>query len=245
MFNNAGDKIKMVAKVLFWLGVTASIIWGIILFSIVPIRNYWTFLYIILQTALLCFGSWIGSLVLYGFGVIVSHCKDGEKKTVVEQPEETDDDDIEDMVNTLVIPDQPIISSDKPILTPTKTKKDYLKEYKEMFDLVKMLDEASLAFFFNLRDELRPSSFGQLTLDDIDWERYVLRVEVGKPVAFGLSEISVVMSTGENKELLELLDMRQHKEVAKGVLLRAEDGTLTKDMTAQQCFDVIKEYYEK
>ena len=238
MFNNAGDKIKTVAKVLFWLGVTASIIWGIILFSIVPIRNYWTFLYIILQIALLCFGSWIGSLVLYGFGVIVSHCKDGEKKTVVEQPEETDDDEfdddeddeIENLVNT--------------VIPPTKTMMDYLKEHKEMFELVKMLDEASLAFFFNLRDDLRPSSFGQLTLDDIDWERYVLRVEVGKPVAFGLSEISVVMSTGENKELLELLDMRQHKEVAKGVLLRAEDGTLTKDMTAQQCFEVIKDYYD-
>ncbi len=238
MFNNAGDKIKTVAKVLFWLGVIASVIWGIILFNIVPIKNYWTFLYIILEIALLCLGSWVGSLVLYGFGVIVSHCKDGERKNKVEQNEEKDDekydddedDENEDIINT--------------IITPAKTKKDYLKEYKEMFDLVKMLDEASLAFFFNLRDDLRPTSFGQLTLDDIDWERYVLRLEVGNPVAFGLSEISVVMSTGENKNLLELLDMRQHKEVAEGAELRAEDGTLTKDMTAQQCFDVIRGYYD-
>lgn len=122
--------------------------------------------------------------------------------------------------------------------------KDFYEKHKEMFLLVEMLEEASFPFFFNLYDDLRPTPFGQLSLDDIDWEHYGLAVEVGKPVAVGLAEISIIMSTGESKDLLELLDMRPALENPNITEITPDDGKLTKDMTAKQCFEVIKKYYE-
>ncbi len=121
-----------------------------------------------------------------------------------------------------------------------RVNKDFYENHKEMFSLVEMLEEASFPFFFNLYDDLRPTPFGQLSPDDIDWEHYGLAVEVGKPVAVGLAEISVIMSTGEKKELLELLDMRPALEKPNIAELTPDDGRLTKDMTAEQCFEAIK-----
>ena len=113
-----------------------------------------------------------------------------------------------------------------------------------MFSLVEILEEASFPFFFNLYDDLRPTPFGQLSPDKIDWEHYGLAIEVGKPVSVGMGEISIHMSSGENKELLQLLDRRPMVEILNMIELKPDDGRLTKDMTAKQCFEVIKKYYE-
>ena len=103
---------------------------------------------------------------------------------------------------------------------------------------------SSFPFFFNLYDDLRPTPFGQLSPDKIDWEHYGLAIEVGKPVSVGMGEISIHMSSGENKELLQLLDRRPMVEILNMIELKPDDGRLTKDMTAKQCFEVIKKYYE-
>ncbi len=118
--------------------------------------------------------------------------------------------------------------------------KDFYEDHIEMFSLVEMLEDANSPFFFNLYEDLRPTPFGQLSPDDIDWEHYNLAVEVGRPVAVGLAEISIIMSTGERKELLELLDMRPALEKPNIAELTPDDGRLTKDMTAEQCFEAIK-----
>lgn len=125
-----------------------------------------------------------------------------------------------------------------------RVNKDFYENHKEMFSLVELLEEASFQFFFNLYDDLRPTPFGQLSPDDIDWEHYGLAIEVGGPVAVGLAEISIIMSTGESKELLELLDMRPALENPNITEITPDDGKLTKDMTAKQCFEVVKKYYE-
>ena len=123
-------------------------------------------------------------------------------------------------------------------------KKEVWAEYPEkeqIFVLEKMIVEAGIPYHFNFREDLRPTPFGEMSADDINWDRYNFLIEIGEPVDNGLSEISVTFSTGNNKELLELLDMRS----AKGKQdIKAEDGELTKDLTAEQCMEIIEKFFE-
>lgn len=77
MFNNIGGKIKALAKMLCWIGIAASIIGAIALWSLHNQYNYMTHTYndtlgtgfVVLLVG--CIGSWIGSFFMYGFGELI------------------------------------------------------------------------------------------------------------------------------------------------------------------------------
>lgn len=92
MFDNIGSKLKMVAKVMAYLGIGASALIGII----VMFANGDTPVPGLLIIALGCFGSWASSLGMYGFG----HLIENTDKLVAQQkpplvPQKTQIDDIE------------------------------------------------------------------------------------------------------------------------------------------------------
>lgn len=70
MFDNIGGKTKTLAKVLCWIGIIASLVFAIVLWSQNSYRN---------PTVALGFGvliggalsSWIGSFFVYGFGELI------------------------------------------------------------------------------------------------------------------------------------------------------------------------------
>lgn len=114
-------------------------------------------------------------------------------------------------------------------------------EREQIFALEKMLSEAGYPFFFNFRDDLRPTPLGQLSADDINWDEYNFLIEVGRLAGYDLAEISVTFSTGNNKKLLELLDMRPAKDKPDA---KAEDGELSIDLTAEECMKIIEKFFE-
>lgn len=72
MFDNIGGKIKMLAKVVCWIGIIVSAVIAIIMFAnaVKYSNDIYTLLglaYIILGTLL----SWIGSFFTYGFGELI------------------------------------------------------------------------------------------------------------------------------------------------------------------------------
>lgn len=115
-------------------------------------------------------------------------------------------------------------------------------EREQIFTLEKMLSEAGFPYYFNFRDDLRPTPLGQLSADDIDWDEYNFLIEVGRLAGYDLAEISVTFSTGNNKKLLELLDMRPAKDKPDA---KAEDGELSVDLTAEQCMEIIEKFFER
>lgn len=72
MFDNIGEKIKTLAKVVCWVGIIASVVMG---FVAVASTNDETagFFSLVLIAGLGSLGSWVGSFVLYGFGELVSN----------------------------------------------------------------------------------------------------------------------------------------------------------------------------
>ncbi len=68
MFNNIGEKIKMLAQVLCWLGIIGSIIFGLVLIADNIYFDIGQGILIMIGGALL---SCINSLVLYGFGELI------------------------------------------------------------------------------------------------------------------------------------------------------------------------------
>ena len=72
MFDNIGEKIKTLAKVVCWVGIIASVIMG---FVAIDSTNDETagFFSLVLIAGLGSLGSWVGSFVLYGFGELVSN----------------------------------------------------------------------------------------------------------------------------------------------------------------------------
>lgn len=128
------------------------------------------------------------------------------------------------------------------ILTAGDKKEAWIEhpEREQIFILEKLILKTNHPYYFNFRDDLKATPFGEMSADDINWDRYNFLIEVGEPVGSGLSEISVTFSTGNNKELLELLDMRS----AKGKQdIKAEDGELTRDLTAEQCMEIIEKFF--
>ena len=67
MWDHIGEKIQKLAKVICWIGIALSVIIGMI--TLVGSNALYGFLYIILGSL----GSWVGSWVLYGFGLIVEY----------------------------------------------------------------------------------------------------------------------------------------------------------------------------
>lgn len=66
MFDNIGDKIKVLAKISTILGIVIFVIYGIVL--MVEGLIFVGFLVMVLGSVL----SWIGSFTLYGFGEIIN-----------------------------------------------------------------------------------------------------------------------------------------------------------------------------
>ena len=89
MFNNIGRKIKMLAKVLCWFGIIASVISGIVMVftgvavNSTVVRGYGATADELSGTAAVIGGivmmivgslvSWIGSFCMYGFGQLVEN----------------------------------------------------------------------------------------------------------------------------------------------------------------------------
>lgn len=85
MFNNIGSKIKSYAKVIFWIGAVISIIAGIAVIVVAFLASssvyepfafgkFFTGFILGIITAIIgIILSWIGVLVLYGFGVLVEN----------------------------------------------------------------------------------------------------------------------------------------------------------------------------
>lgn len=77
MFSNVGGKLKIVAVVLCWVGIVVSFVAGLDL-VMVGMEQYSTtdviggFVVMITGAAF----SWIGSLVLHGFGTLVANSED-------------------------------------------------------------------------------------------------------------------------------------------------------------------------
>lgn len=69
MYNNIGGKIKMLARVLAWIGIIACFIIGIVLISNDEDTVFIGFLTMILGSLV----SWVSSFVLYGFGELVEN----------------------------------------------------------------------------------------------------------------------------------------------------------------------------
>lgn len=67
MFTNIGGKIKALAKVQCWIGIVASIIFGMIMIAEIPYEGIIGLLIMIIGSFL----SWISSFVLYGFGELI------------------------------------------------------------------------------------------------------------------------------------------------------------------------------
>ena len=85
MFSNIGGKIKMLAKILCWIGIVLSVIAGalIILTNSEAVKLYEEVvpplaggIFVIVVGVL---GSWIGSFVLYGFGELVDNSSKQKK----------------------------------------------------------------------------------------------------------------------------------------------------------------------
>lgn len=114
-------------------------------------------------------------------------------------------------------------------------------EKQQIFALEKMLSEAGYPYFFNYREDLRPTPFGQKDPGSIDWDSYNFLIEVGRLAGYDLAQISVTFSTGNDKKLLELLDMRPAGDKENAT---AEDGTLTIDLTAEGCMEIIEKFFE-
>ena len=66
MYENIGRKIKIVAKVLCWIGIIAFIIKGL---NVVDDDIFLGFFYLLVGPL----ASWIGSFITYGFGQLVEN----------------------------------------------------------------------------------------------------------------------------------------------------------------------------
>ncbi len=65
MFNNIGNKLKTFAQVNAWMGIVASLLIGFIAIYDDPLLG-------LLIIIFGCFGSWISSFGIYGFGEIIN-----------------------------------------------------------------------------------------------------------------------------------------------------------------------------
>jgi len=76
LFNEVGHKIRMLAKIGFWISCIAYFVLAIILFTQAADSWYNEEMYIILGVVSLVVGpliSWISTLILYGFGELIEN----------------------------------------------------------------------------------------------------------------------------------------------------------------------------
>jgi len=66
MFDDIGNKIKKLAKILTWVGIALSIVIGIMIWS-------QSFIWGLITMILGALASWVGSFILYGFGELIEN----------------------------------------------------------------------------------------------------------------------------------------------------------------------------
>ena len=89
MFDNIGGKIKTLAKVLCWIGIVLSVIFGIAIMASGSGRltingNYTSVSSIVIGLIYMVFGcliSWLGSFFAYGFGQLIENSEEIKKNT--------------------------------------------------------------------------------------------------------------------------------------------------------------------
>ena len=76
MYRNVGDKIKIVAETICWLGIVGSVVYGFyVMFNDIENADV-VLLQILIGLGIMIVGSlssWIGSFVLYGFGQLIEN----------------------------------------------------------------------------------------------------------------------------------------------------------------------------
>lgn len=76
MFNNIGNKIKILAKVICWFGIILSVILGLYFSNVLSVESIFIkILFFILYSIIGSFSSWFGSFILYGFGELIVNTK--------------------------------------------------------------------------------------------------------------------------------------------------------------------------
>lgn len=115
-------------------------------------------------------------------------------------------------------------------------------EREAIFYLEKMLIEAGYPYCFNFWEDLR-GRFGEPDRDpeSIDWNQYGFLIEIGRPAACEVAELSVCFNTNGDPKLLELLDMRSVIDKAGAT---AADGELQCGLTAEQAMEIIEKYFK-
>ena len=76
MWDNIGHRLQSLAKVLCWIGIAGSIIWGIVLMTKTN-RYQSTILSGIIYIVVGCLASWVGSWAIYGLGIVVEYVENG------------------------------------------------------------------------------------------------------------------------------------------------------------------------
>lgn len=96
MFENIGGKIKTLAKVFCALGIVASVISGVLLFT-------YDFFIGIITLLLGSVGAWISSFCLYGFGELIEkvtniaeHCERNDFQEIMKEEKEYDNQELTD-----------------------------------------------------------------------------------------------------------------------------------------------------
>lgn len=82
MFDNIGEKIKTLAKVICWIGIALNILLGLIL--LFAISTYSPALGIVVAIPVTLLGavlSWIASFTLYGYGELIALTAKTERNT--------------------------------------------------------------------------------------------------------------------------------------------------------------------
>ena len=104
MFNNIGNKIKTLAKVICWFGIVLSTLLGLYYSNVLATKNFLGgiilfFVYSIIGSLL----SWIGSFILYGFGELIANTK-----SIL-----NNQDDILNLLENISSKEQKIVKSNK------------------------------------------------------------------------------------------------------------------------------------
>ena len=72
MYENIGGKIKTLAKVICWIGIVLSIVFGLILLIALSTDSPAIRIAVAIPVTVLgAFLSWIGSFTLYGYGELI------------------------------------------------------------------------------------------------------------------------------------------------------------------------------
>lgn len=72
MYENIGGKIKTLAKVICWIGIVLSIVFGLILLIALSTDSPAIGIAVAIPVTVLgAFLSWIGSFTLYGYGELI------------------------------------------------------------------------------------------------------------------------------------------------------------------------------